>query len=152
MTRRKQYTAADHLEAVRAVIGARGQQRDLPNGERTMARCVRVFNALTDHELSVVDGWLFMQVLKQCRMRAGKYTPDDYLDNTGYSALMAEAAAQEHMERKPTRVSESPHRGDPMTAHNHGIDPSCPEILQPDGTVKGACMFPPPDHQGDKRK
>lgn len=31
-----------------------------------------------------------------------------------------------------------------MAAHNHGIDPSCPETLQPDGTVRGACMVPAP--------
>jgi hypothetical protein len=92
---RHRYTAAAHLDAVRAVIGERGKRRDLPKGERTMARCVRAFNTLTDNQLSVTDGWLFMQVLKLCRMRAGRYTPDDYLDNTGYSALMAEAAAAE---------------------------------------------------------
>lgn len=27
-----------------------------------------------------------------------------------------------------------------MTAHNHDLDPSCPETVTPDGTVRGACM------------
>jgi hypothetical protein len=76
----------------------RGSSRDLPQGERSMTRAVRIFNATTTGtQLSVADGWRFMLSLKLARMMAGKYKEDDYDDLIGYAALLAEeeAAAQE---------------------------------------------------------
>ena len=70
----------------------RGKERDQPDGERSMARCVRTFNAMTGHELSVEDGWLFMVYLKHARMRGGQFKLDDYEDAVSYEALMAEEA------------------------------------------------------------
>jgi hypothetical protein len=96
----KVYDVTEHLDAVRAVIGERGNTRDLAKGERSMARCVRAFNAVTGRDLSAREGWLFMACLKLARMQTGRYKQDDYLDHTGYSALMAEEARREHEKGK----------------------------------------------------
>lgn len=92
----KLYDVNAHLDAVRAVIGERGRTRDLAKGERSMARCVRAFNAITGRDMSAREGWLFMACLKLARMQTGRYKHDDYLDHTGYSTLMAEEARREH--------------------------------------------------------
>ena len=92
----KVYDVRAHLSRVGELIGERGQTRDLAKGERSMARCVRIFNAATGRDLSAREGWLFMLSLKLARMGAGKYKRDDYDDHTGYSALMAEEAEREH--------------------------------------------------------
>ena len=73
----------------------RGKERDQPNGERSMARCVSAFNAMTGHDLSTEDGWLFMVYLKHARMRGGAFRLDDYEDAVSYEALMAEEAVQQ---------------------------------------------------------
>lgn len=96
----KVYDVSAHLEAVAATIGERGKTRDLAKGERSMARCVRMFNAATGRDLSAREGWLFMLCLKTARMATGRYKEDDYLDHTGYSALMAEEAKREEEARQ----------------------------------------------------
>jgi hypothetical protein len=50
------------------------------------------FNALTGHELSERDGWLFMVMLKAARATAGGHNPDDYEDGAAYFALAGESA------------------------------------------------------------
>jgi hypothetical protein len=90
----------EHIEFVfddaKATIIQRGTERDQPDGERTIPRCVTAFNAITGHKLSNTDGWLFMSILKQCRSVQGKYKYDDYRDGVGYAALRAEEARMEH--------------------------------------------------------
>lgn len=90
----------EHIEFVfddaKATIIQRGAERDQPDGERTIPRCVTAFNAITGHKLSNCDGWLFMEVLKKCRSVQGKYKYDDYRDGVGYAALRAEEARMEH--------------------------------------------------------
>jgi hypothetical protein len=78
--------AADHLDS-------RAALRDQPQGERSMARTVAAFNALTGHQVSERDGWLFMAVLKAaraCTTPAGIL--DDYQDGAAYFGLAGEAA------------------------------------------------------------
>lgn len=77
-------------------IEERGKQRDGSGQERSMARTVAAFNAMTDHKLTEEDGWLFMQYLKDSRSRAGQFTEDDYLDKAAYAALQAECAITEN--------------------------------------------------------
>ena len=90
----------DHIEFVfddaKATIISRGEERDQPDGERTIPRCVTAFNAITGHNLSNCDGWLFMEVLKKCRSVQGRYKYDDYRDGVGYAALRAEEARMEN--------------------------------------------------------
>lgn len=88
------HTAKDVIHEIAETLASRGKSRD--NGqERSMARTVRTFNAMTDHELTEEDGWLFMQYLKDSRSRSGDYSFDDYLDKAGYAVLAAECADRE---------------------------------------------------------
>lgn len=77
-------------EAAKAVLD-RAAERDVEQ-ERSMGRCVEAFNALTGHELTERDGWLFMAVLKAARATA---TPtgrkDDYVDGAAYFGLAGES-------------------------------------------------------------
>ncbi len=60
-----------------------------------MARCVNIFNALTDHALSEREGWMFMVCLKAARAQVGALQTDDYTDGGAYFALAGEAAVKE---------------------------------------------------------
>jgi hypothetical protein len=84
------------FDDAKSTIIQRGDERDQPDGERTIPRCVTAFNAITGHKLSNCDGWLFMEILKQCRSVQGAYKYDDYRDGVGYAALRAEEARMEH--------------------------------------------------------
>ena len=99
----------DHIEFVfddaKATIINRGEERDQPDGERTIPRCVTAFNAITGHNLSNCDGWLFMEVLKKCRSVQGRYKYDDYRDGVGYAALRAEEARMENEKPGPALVA-----------------------------------------------
>lgn len=89
-------TAVTLLREAAAQIEQRAAVRDLPHGERSMARTVDAFNCLYGTVLSETQGWAFMQMLKLARASAGAYHADDYVDNIGYGALTAESAAREH--------------------------------------------------------
>ena len=82
----------DILFEVLGTIQSRGTERDMADGERTIPRCVKAFNAITGHNLTNEDGWKFMLLLKLCRMSQGRFKRDDYIDAVGYSTLLAEEA------------------------------------------------------------
>jgi hypothetical protein len=90
-TTRVTATAILH-EAARA-IDNRAAARDM-QAERSMARTVAAFNALTGRALSEVEGWLFMATLKAARATAGAHNGDDYTDGAAYFALAGECAAK----------------------------------------------------------
>lgn len=92
-------TAPDILRAAAEAIGDRATLRDQPTGERSMARCVAAFNAMTGHQLTEVQGWEFMELLKMARSQGGRHHADDYVDRCGYAALAGEAANKQ--EGKP---------------------------------------------------
>ncbi|WP_370242844.1 DUF6378 domain-containing protein [Marisediminitalea sp.] len=73
----------------------RGQVYDQPQGERSMAKTVAAFNALTGLELTEEQGWLFMVVLKAARTQQGMFKLDSYEDGAAYFALAAEAGFKE---------------------------------------------------------
>lgn len=83
--------APDGLRHAAEIIDHRAIERDLANGERSMARTVAAFNALTGSELTEMEGWLFMTVLKVARATAGKAQPDDLIDAAAYCALALES-------------------------------------------------------------
>lgn len=87
------------LKLARDLITSRGEERDKPEGERSMARAVAMFNAKYDTKLSEEQGWCFMVFLKHSRMVGGAFKLDDYLDATAYEALMAEAAVKEELQQ-----------------------------------------------------
>lgn len=86
--------ACEILHTAEICIGDRAASRDLPDGERSMARTVAAFNALTGHRLSERDGWLFMVALKAARAATpgGRHNADDYVDMCAYAALTGECA------------------------------------------------------------
>lgn len=88
--------AADAVTILRAGaqhIEDRAASRDLPQGERSMARAVKAFNAMFGTSLTEVQGWQFMEILKISRSAVGAHNPDDYEDAAAYAALAGEAAA-----------------------------------------------------------
>lgn len=91
-------------------IDARAAQRDMPDGERSMARAVAAFNGLVggDRRLTETEGWLFMVCLKAARATAGALNPDDYVDGAAYFALAGECAEREGLKQP----DEEPGRGD----------------------------------------
>lgn len=92
-------TAHDILIRASDHILERGKQHDKDaspetGGERNMLRIITVFNELTDHDLSVEDGWTFMAVLKMVRARTSNgFNADHYEDGAAYLALAGEEAA-----------------------------------------------------------
>lgn len=87
--------ATEVLAAAAATLEQRGAERDLPDGERSMARAVEAFNELTQLDLSERDGWVLLLCLKLSRGYGGKPCADDWLDAVGYAALTAESAAKQ---------------------------------------------------------
>ena len=69
---------------------------DSPEGERSMAKTVAAFNAITGRDLTETEGWLLLQVLKDVRLfqRPG-YHADSAEDGIAYSALKAESKSKE---------------------------------------------------------
>lgn len=85
-------------EVLKAAIGHmedRAATYDKPEGERSMPATVAAFNALTGHELTAEQGWLFMTVLKLCRTQQGGFRADNYEDGAAYFALMGEQACED---------------------------------------------------------
>lgn len=86
--------AQDILRKSAQHIDDRAAARDQAEGERSMARTVAAFNALTGHQLSERDGWLFMVQLKMARAcTTPTGIPDDYEDGASYVALAGECVA-----------------------------------------------------------
>ena len=89
-------TATDILQEAAECLTARAVERDKEGGERSMRAAVTAFNALTGHELSEVDGWNFMLMLKLARSYGGCFKLDDYVDAAAYAALAGESAGKQH--------------------------------------------------------
>lgn len=82
------------LDRASKLMDARGETYDSPGGERSMARIVTAFNAITGKKLSEPEGWLFMQILKDVRQwQTLNYHSDSAEDCVAYAALKAEALA-----------------------------------------------------------
>lgn len=103
--------APDICNKAAELMADRGKERDQEGGERSMARCVHTFNAMTGHALSVEDGWLFMVYLKHARMRGGNFKMDDYEDAVAYEALMAEEALASAPVTAPVTAPNTPTLG-----------------------------------------
>lgn len=79
------------LKRAAECIGDRASERDTES-ERSMANTVKAFNAMFGTELTEVQGWQFMELLKMSRSRGGKFRLDDFVDGAAYAALAGEAA------------------------------------------------------------
>lgn len=78
------------LQTASDTINKRASDRDVQQ-ERSMAACVKAFNAVYKKDLLESEGWGFMVLLKQVRSSIGPYKEDDFVDMAAYSALQAEA-------------------------------------------------------------
>lgn len=87
-------TAVDFLARAAGHMADRAVTYDSPDGERSIAKTVEAFNALTNHNLTAQDGWLLMLLLKIARANQGDFKLDNYEDLVAYSALLSESAAQ----------------------------------------------------------
>ena len=96
MSRKKLTTAPHLLERASAHMADRAATYDAPGGERSMARTVVAFNALTGRDLKESEGWLLMQLLKDARQcQRTNYHADSAEDCIAYAALKAEALQRE---------------------------------------------------------
>lgn len=88
--------APDFLHKAAALMEDLGKEYDKPEGERSMGKTVRAFNAITGRDLSEAEGWLLLQILKDVRQwqNPGRYHADSAEDAITYSALKAEALSE----------------------------------------------------------
>lgn len=86
----KRDSAHGFLEEASETMKRRAALRDSEEGERTAAQIANVFNAITGHDLSEADAWMFLVVLKIVRSRNGKYNRDDFVDLAAYAGLLGE--------------------------------------------------------------
>ena len=92
-------TASDYLQQAKETMEARGKEYDKEEqGERSMAATVDAFNIITSNRLTEAEGWLFMEVLKNVRQwqQPGRFHRDSAIDGVAYSALKAEALANDN--------------------------------------------------------
>ena len=87
--------STDFLQAAMDVQVERGKQYDSPEGERSMGRIVRAFEAITGKHLTEAEGFLFQQILKDVRQwqNPESFHEDSALDCVSYASLKAEALA-----------------------------------------------------------
>lgn len=87
--------AHEILNAAAGHLADRAKTYDKPEGERSMAATVEAFKAVTGHELTETQGWLFMALLKAVRSQQNAFKLDSYEDGAAYFALAGESASQE---------------------------------------------------------
>lgn len=85
-------TAPDLLKQAAQLLVERGQQYDKSGSERSAAKIVAAFNAVTGRDLTPGEGWLFLVMLKAVRFYSNTETPhrDSLEDMIAYAALHAE--------------------------------------------------------------
>jgi hypothetical protein len=84
------------LEQAAQHLRQRAQAYDQPEGERSMGRTVRAFNAITGHQLTEAEGWMLMALLKMVRDRQrDKPHQDSCEDMVAYAALYGESRLSE---------------------------------------------------------
>lgn len=90
-------TAAEFLEDAAGHMRDRAATYDKPEGERSMAQTVKVFNAFHGTNLTEAQGWHFMQILKDVRLfTRPAFHKDSADDGVAYAALKCEAKAKEN--------------------------------------------------------
>lgn len=90
-------TASDILAAAAKHMADRAATYDKPAGERSMARTIAAFNAITGRDLTEAEGWLLMCVLKQVRLFTNLSKPhrDSVDDLAAYAGLLGESLFSE---------------------------------------------------------
>ena len=92
----KAVNAIELTEAAAKHMRDRAATYDKPEGERSMAQTVAVFNLYHGTKLTEAQGWHFQQILKDVRLfTRDAYHADSAEDCVAYAALKAEAKAKE---------------------------------------------------------
>ena len=119
------------LEAGICHMKDRAATYDKPAGERSMGATVDAFRAITGHNLTEEQGWLFMGLLKMVRSQQGGFRADNYEDLAAYAGLQGEAAWAERTNKDfgqqntiDCRTDEQKGFNDPRTVE--GVDVSFP--------------------------
>ena len=99
--------AVEMLQAAEKHMADRARTHDAPGGERSIAKTVAAFNALTGKDLSETEGWTFMALLKIARANQGAFRADNYEDLVAYAALAGESAHQENQANESARLDTS---------------------------------------------
>ena len=86
--------AEEFLQEALDALKNRAAIRD-QDSERSMARAVKIYNAMSRIPLNEADGWRLMVALKLARGLQGKFHADDYIDLAGYAALLGECVEME---------------------------------------------------------
>lgn len=88
--------ATNFLREAAARMDDRAVEYDKPGGERSMRATVAAFAAITGHDLTESEGFLFMECLKNVRLfSAAGFHRDSAEDGIAYGALKAEAREAE---------------------------------------------------------
>ena len=88
----EQKRSVDFLDEARSIQEERAREYDQPDGERSMAKTVAMFNVVTGMELKESDGWLFMSLLKIVRDQSRTTVHVDACrDLVSYASLYAES-------------------------------------------------------------
>lgn len=83
--------AAEFATRAADLLDERGKTYDRDGSERSMARTVAAFNAVTGKELTEWEGWLLMSLLKRVRQASSPSAHRDSAeDAVAYAALEAE--------------------------------------------------------------
>jgi hypothetical protein len=98
ITHQESTTAPEILAEAAQIMAERGQGYD-KNQERSMAKIVAVFNALTGLDLTEAEGWTFMVILKMVRANQTPGYRDSLLDGVAYMALLAECGLSKNGEK-----------------------------------------------------
>lgn len=90
---------AETLRAAAQHMDDRAVHYDQKGGERSIEKVVTMFNALHGTNLTIAQGWNFMEILKMVRGFTGTgFTPskkDSGEDQVAYTALRLEAQSEE---------------------------------------------------------
>ena len=93
--------AAHHMRELAATY-------DQPEGERSMAKTVAVFNVFHGTNLTEEQGWHFMQIVKDVRFfTKDSYHHDSVVDGVNYAALRGECRANQP-KQTPLTAAEHP--------------------------------------------
>ena len=90
------HTADQLLNKAATLMNQRGQQYDQPQGERSMGKTIKAFNAIADKQLTEAEGWLLLALLKMVRDNQRELPHQDSIEDlVAYCALYGESRLEQ---------------------------------------------------------
>ncbi len=137
------------LEAGLGHMKDRSATYDKPAGERSMGATVDAFRAITGHDLTEEQGWLFMGLLKMVRSQQGGFRADNYEDLAAYAGLQGEAAwaertNQDFGQQNTIDCRSAEQKGEAISVHvHHDQDVRLSDALDARALILAAKAFRP---------